>query len=252
MLNSTCAELDLDGGDTLLRGQLNGKYSSVMAMMIMTNSLAFGPGSGLTICNPSSSSLLTHLGSDCNQAICAVPSSCRYLGKKVISTDPTLWQYNFSCICGQPLCTELLLWIRPDSFHGQYNRIGLCEIHVVWLCCRYGILPTFIVPWMVVYHVARATTHRHGKPWNLTWWNNHYVVFCVSCNHLKKTISSYVYRSNLQWFDILNSVNLEKWIKTTLHFMKMKNPTMSKYSTSTPTPNSERIENHIQGSHYTC
>ena len=229
MFNTTCAQLNLDNRDILLCGHLNGNYSSLTATMTMTNSLVFGPRYGLTICHPSSSSLFTHLGSDCNQAICAVPTSCRYLGKKAISTDSTLWQYIFSCICGQPMCTELLLWLRPDSFNDQFNRISLCEILVVWLCYQYGILPTVIVSWMIVCHVAMATTHRHDKPWTLTWWNNHHVVFCALCKNIvqwpfKKTNLSYVYRYDFQWFNILNSVKLEMWIKTTLHFMKMKTP----------------------------
>ena len=133
MLNSTCDQLEFNDRDILLRGQLNGNYCSLKVMMTMTNYFAFGPELSITTCHPRPSSLLTHLGSGCNQTFCAVPTTCRYLGKEPISTYPILWQYDFNCKCAQPACLELLLWLRLDSIQGQLNRIGLCEIHVFWL-----------------------------------------------------------------------------------------------------------------------
>ena len=136
IFNSTCAQLDLNDKDILLRGQLIGNYSSLMVTVIMTNSVACGPESRRGTCHPMPSSLLTHLGSGCNQSFCTVPTTCHYLGKDTIWSDPTLWQYDFSCACGQPACNELLLWLHPDSMQGQLNMIGLCEIQALWLVCH--------------------------------------------------------------------------------------------------------------------
>ena len=155
IFNSTCAQLDLNDKDILLRGQLIGNYNSLMVTMIMTNSIAFGPEPRRGTCHPRPSSLLTHLGSGCNQSFCTVPTTCHYIGKDAISSDPTLWQYDFSCFCGQPACNELLLWLRPDSMQGQLNRIGLCEIRAFWFGCRWHYwiyLSATTKYWHSLYH----------------------------------------------------------------------------------------------------
>ena len=125
-LNTTCTQLDLSGGEVLLRGQLSLDMNSLHVTMIMGSSVAFGPG---PVCQPMASSLLIQRQSDCGQNFCVIPATCHYLGNTVISTDPTLWQYDFICICGQPVCMELLLWLRVDSAHDRVNHpVNLCAI----------------------------------------------------------------------------------------------------------------------------
>ena len=129
--NATCAHLDLDDGDVHLRGQLTGTFNSLLVTLIMaTSSAAFGPGPGQTSCHTTTSSLLTHQRSACNQTICAVPTVCSYTGNEAIST--ALWEYEFLCVCGHAICNELLLWLRPEE--GQLNRVQFCEVTVgfVW------------------------------------------------------------------------------------------------------------------------
>ena len=128
--HETCAPLDLHDGNVLLRGQVTGEYKHLFVKITMATSVVFGPGPSQAICYPMSSSLLTHLDSGCGQSFCDVPTTCRYLYNKVISTDPTFWQYDFSCVCGQALCSELLLWFRPDTVDGPINLVGLCEVDV--------------------------------------------------------------------------------------------------------------------------
>ena len=134
LLNTTCAQLDLDKGDVQLLGQLNGDFNSLLVTLTMATTIAFGPGPGQTTCHPMTSSLLTHQRFACNQTFCAVPTTCRYIGYKVIPTASTLWEYEFICVCGQAFCNELLLWLRPGSVGGQPNRVQLCEVSVrfVW------------------------------------------------------------------------------------------------------------------------
>ena len=90
---------------------------------------------GQAICHPMTSSLMTHRRFACNQTVCAVPTTCRYIGSQAISTAPILWEYDFICVCGQAVCNELLLWLRPDSVESQFNRVDLCEVGVrsIWL-----------------------------------------------------------------------------------------------------------------------
>ena len=136
MLSTTCIYLDLFNKDILLRGQLSIGYDSLFVMMIMkTHTSLFGPRPGQAKCHPKLSLLMTHVRSDCNQTFCDVPTTCRFIGNETISTQPILMQYNFICSCGQPVCSELLLWLRSESVIRQLNQICLCEIRVrpYWL-----------------------------------------------------------------------------------------------------------------------
>ena len=135
---TTCAHLNLYGKDILLRGQLSIGYNRLGVRMIMTTHyFMFSPGPGQAICHQMLSSLMTHERSDCDQSFCAVPTTCNYLGNKVITTQPNLWQYDFICICGQPICNEILLWLRPNYMEGQFNSVSLCEFgfRLYWLVC---------------------------------------------------------------------------------------------------------------------
>ena len=123
-INTTCAQLDLSGGEVLLRGQLSLDYNSFHVIMIMKSSVALGPGH---VCQPMASSLL--IQRQCGLNFC-MPTVCRSLGNSVISTDSTLWQYEFSCVCGESVCRELLLWLRPDSVTGALKRVSLWAIIV--------------------------------------------------------------------------------------------------------------------------
>ena len=130
-LNNTCSQIDLSGSEVLIRGKLSIDYNSLYVTMMLRSSVAFGPGPGQSVCQPMASSLLIQRQSDCGQNFCGIPSACRYLGNTAISTDPTLWQHDFICVCGHPVCMELTLWLRPDSVHDKLNRVSLCEIFVM-------------------------------------------------------------------------------------------------------------------------
>ena len=128
-LNDTCAQLDLNVRDVQLRGQSVTGYSSLLVTITMKTAFAFGPGPGQPTCHPMPSSLLAHLGSDCDQTFCDVPTTCRYLGDNTTSTPETYWHYDFICVCGQPVCNELVLWLRSGSVQGSPDRVTLCEVH---------------------------------------------------------------------------------------------------------------------------
>ena len=127
-LNDTCAQLDLNVGDVQLRGQSATEYSSLLVTITMKTAIAFGPGPGQPTCHPMPSSLLAHHGSYCDQTFCDVPTTCRYLGNKGTPTSPPYWHYNFICVCGQPVCNELVLWLRSGSVQGSFDRVTLCEV----------------------------------------------------------------------------------------------------------------------------
>ena len=131
LLNSTCSQLNFDDRDIYLRGRFTGTFHILFVTLTTTTSLAFGPGPGQASCHPMTSSLMTHQRSVCNQTFCVVPTTCHYTGKKVISTVPTLWEYDFSCVCGQAWCNELWLWLWADSVQGQVNRVNICEVGVI-------------------------------------------------------------------------------------------------------------------------
>ena len=132
----SCAELDLNVGDVQLRGQSAVQsgdqsatdYSSLLVTITMKTAIAFGPGPGQPTCHPIPSSLLAHHGSDCDQTFCDVPTTCRYLGDNTTSTPETYWHYDFICVCGQPVCNELVLWLRSGSVQGSFDRVTLCEV----------------------------------------------------------------------------------------------------------------------------
>ena len=130
---TTCAHVGLNEGDIILRGELSADYTNLLVTVTMATNTTFGSRPGQHTCHPRPSSLLTHVGSHCNQTFCAVPTRCNYVDKEVISTEPNLWQYDFSCACGQHVCRELLLWLRPDSVHDHFHQVGVCEIIVAWI-----------------------------------------------------------------------------------------------------------------------
>ena len=134
-LSATCVRIDFRGGDVHLRGQLTGNVNnSLHVTLTMATSIAFGPGPGQANCHPMTSSLLIHQRTACNQTVCAIPTACRYICNKVISTVPALWEYDFICVCDQAMYNELMLWLRPDAIQDQPNGIDLCEISVwsIW------------------------------------------------------------------------------------------------------------------------
>ena len=137
MYSMTCADLSSNGEDLLLRGHFTRTYNSLLVTVTMSTSVAFGPGPGQPTCHPMSSSLLTHQRSDCNQIFCDIPTPCRYLGNTTVSTILTQWQYDFLCLCGQPVCNELLLWFHRDSVMGQLNMVSICEVDVRHLWIQY-------------------------------------------------------------------------------------------------------------------
>ena len=140
MIGRNCAELNLHDGDVLLRGQLTGTYNTLLVTITMATFISFGPGPGQPACHPMTSSMLTHHESGCSLAFCAVPTTCRYLGNKAVSRISTLWQYDFFCVCTQPVCNELLLWFHQDSVQDQLNMVSLCEVDVSPLWLWYHIL----------------------------------------------------------------------------------------------------------------
>ena len=139
LLNETCVQIDLYGGDVHIRGQFTGSFKSLNVSLTMATSIAFSPGSNQATCHLMTSTLMTHQRSDCNQVYCAVPIGCSYRGHKAISVAPILWEYDFICVCGQAWCNELLLWLRSDSVQGQFNRVDLCEVDVgfVWFALQW-------------------------------------------------------------------------------------------------------------------
>ena len=185
LLNATCAQLDLNNADVHLRGQLTGTFDTVLVMLTMATSVAFGPGPGQATCHPMTSSLLTHQRSACNQTFCVIPAACRYIGYKAISPLPILWEYEFICVCDQAWCNELLLWLRPASVQGKLNRVQLCEVSVgfIWFVWHFpGHL--FITPDYELFNyrsdIHTGLGHRcsHGSHWTerkfglrqIQWW----------------------------------------------------------------------------------
>ena len=135
MDDTTCAQLDRSDRDVFIRGQLSINYNSLRVTMIMKSSMMFAPGPGQHVCHPGASSLLLHQRSGCRQNICTIPTTCRYHGNKVISVVPSLLQYEFICVCGQLVCNELFIWVRPGSVHDQIDQVILCEVGVraLWI-----------------------------------------------------------------------------------------------------------------------
>ena len=223
--NVTCAQIDLDNGDVQLRGELNGNFNSLLVMLTIATTIAFGPGPDQATCHPITSSLLTHQRSDCNQTFCAVPAACRYIGYKAVSTAPTLWEYEFICVCGQAWCNELLLWLRPDSVQGQRNRAHLCEVSVVfiwfvWQCHYPGHLLITLDCELINYR-SDLHTEIEIRFAHWTWSSLLIAVLAVLCHQQAQCWGGDgvcgwrggVYESNLMHFDmcqlldLFNSVN---------------------------------------------
>ena len=160
MLNTSCAQLDLADRDVHLRGQLTGTFNSLLVSMTMATSMTFGPRPGQVTRHPITSSLLTYQRSACNQTVCVVPATCSYTGNKVISTTPTLWEYDFVCICGQAWCNELLIWFHPTSVHGQLNSVALCEV---------GLLSTWFMTLYSCPHLMTAAIRHDWTDMNSIW-----------------------------------------------------------------------------------
>ena len=133
--NTTCVQLDIENGAILLRGQLSLAYGTCHVTVTMATPVVFGPGRGQSACQTAPSWRMTHLGPTCNQTFCAVPATCRYFGNDAITGSSIVWHHDFTCVCGQSQCHELLLWLQADPTQGKPYMVSLCEIAVspVWL-----------------------------------------------------------------------------------------------------------------------
>ena len=132
----TCSDLiSVVGVDRLLlRGSLVFAYDKINVFLELRNGDIIFTHE-INGCNPRWSSLMSHVGQT-SGSICApycdVPSLCVYMG--IIETREDIITHQFTCRCGQSMCTEIIFWIWPESL---LNNPKLCEIRVLtWFSRR--------------------------------------------------------------------------------------------------------------------
>ena len=134
--SETCSDLiSVVGVDRLLlRGSLVVAYAQINVFLeLRGGDIIFTYGTNK--CNPRRSAVMSHVGPTSGSICapyCGVPSLCVYMG--IIETRDDIETHQFICHCGQSMCTEIILWIWPESL---LDNPKLCEIRVLtWLSRR--------------------------------------------------------------------------------------------------------------------
>ena len=134
--SETCSDLiSVVGVDRLLlRGSLVVAYDNINVFLeLRGGDLLFT--SGTNKCNPRRSAVMSHVGPTSGSICapyCGVPSLCVYMG--IIETRDDIETHHFTCHCGQSMCTEIILWIWPESL---LDNPKICEIRVlIWFSRR--------------------------------------------------------------------------------------------------------------------
>ena len=125
----TCESVKLDGTAKIIKTAVVPCKTLKVTIVVAGDHITFGPTTDRSGCSKTPSLMLFHdavfTGEACSP-FCQVPGTC-LIENTELSSYSTM--YNFTCLCLQRFCDELLIRLQPET---RQITVAICEITLIY------------------------------------------------------------------------------------------------------------------------